>query len=402
MTGDVPAGGGPAGDHRRTRLLFVGGLGRSGSTLLELLTGELPGVVSLGEVVHMWQRGLLQGERCGCGEPFRECAFWGEVGRRAFGGWDAFDIDAFLELKQSVDRTRFIPRLARGRPPAGAPAAAPLAVAPGDPSRPAGEPPTDLRERARAYADHYLRLYRAACEVAGATVAVDSSKHASLAFCLRWCPDLDLRVLHVVRDSRAVAYSWTKVVKRPEAVPRTATADGPATADGSATRVTGGAAGRRSPARTAPAPGAETDYMARWAPWRTSVHWNAQNIAFDRLARSGTPTHLVRYEDFVRAPVEELRRIAAFLGIETQGPALDFLTDDHAELSANHTAAGNPMRFRTGRVTLRRDDTWRTALPPAARHLVTAMTAPLLRRYGYLGGLARRDVKEAGEAVSDT
>ena len=32
-------------------------------------------------------------------------------------------------------------------------------------------------------------------------VAVDSSKHASLAYCLRWSRRLDLRVLHVVRDS---------------------------------------------------------------------------------------------------------------------------------------------------------------------------------------------------------
>jgi hypothetical protein len=347
-TAPVPTG--------RTRLVFVGGLGRSGSTLLELLVGELPGVVSLGEVVHMWERGLTAGERCGCGEPFRACPFWGKVGEIAFGGWNAFDLDAFRALRQSVDRTRFIPRLSRATLP--------------DP----------LLAQVREYTGHYLRVYQAACEAAGASVAVDSSKHASLAHCLRWCPDLDLRVLHVVRDSRAVAYSWTKQVRRPEAG-----AAGSGAAEAGSAAVPGAASGAAPGGAPSPASGAETDFMARWSPARTSVHWNAQNLAIERLAGRGAPTLRVRYEDFLRGPVDALARIAAFAGVDSGG-ALGFLTDEHADLSANHTAAGNPMRFRTGRVHLRRDDVWRSALSPAARHLVTAMTAPLLRRYGYLGG----------------
>lgn len=322
----------------RTRVLFVGGLGRSGSTLLERLLGELPGVVSLGEVVHMWERGLLRGERCGCGLPLRECPFWGKVGEIAFGGWDGFDVEGFLELKGSVDRTRFVPRLGGASLPA------------------------PLRERVTEYADHYARLYRAACEVAGAVVAVDSSKHASLAFCLRWLADrLDLRVLHVVRDSRAVAYSWTKQVRRPEA------------------------AGGEDPAA-----GGE-EYMARWSPARTSLHWNAQNAAFAWLGRRGTPIAPVRYEDFMRDPAGWLARIAGFAGLEAGAGGLAFLSGDEAELSANHTAAGNPMRFQTGRVRLRRDDSWRTRLRPADRRLVTALTLPVLWQHGYLGRTPTRE-----------
>src|SRR5690606_8994182 len=44
------------------RLVFVGGIGRSGSTLIERLLGELPGVCSMGEVVHMWRRALVDDE----------------------------------------------------------------------------------------------------------------------------------------------------------------------------------------------------------------------------------------------------------------------------------------------------------------------------------------------------
>ncbi|HEX6469548.1 MAG TPA: sulfotransferase [Streptosporangiaceae bacterium] len=322
------------------QVLYLGGLGRSGTTLLERLLGELPGAVSLGEVVHLWERGVVGGERCGCGAPFHGCAFWAKVGEVAFGGWDGVEIERLRALRADVDRIRHIPALARRRPPAATLAAV------------------------TAYVSYYTRLYRAAAEVSGAEVLIDSSKHASLAFCLRWAAaggaadaavPLGLRVLHVVRDSRGVAYSWTKQVRRPEA-------------------VAGG-----------------EEYMARWSPAKAAAHWNAENGAYALLGRRGVPTMLVRYEEFLRAPVAELRRIAEFASLAADDEALAFLTEAPdgavtARLSANHTASGNPMRFQTGPVLLRRDDSWRTGLAPADRRRVTALTYPLLRRYGYLKG----------------
>ena len=55
------------------------------------------------------------------------------------------------------------------------------------------------------------------------------------------------------------------------------------------------------------------------------------------------------------------------------------------ELEADHSVAGNPMRFETGTLHLRRDDAWRRQLADRDRRVVTALTAPLLARYGYLG-----------------
>src|SRR3712207_1729970 len=174
------------------RLLYLGGLGRSGTTLVERLLGELPGVCALGEVVHLWRRDVVGDERCGCGERFSACAFWTAVGQRAFGGWSSVDIERLDALRDTVERTRHIPRLAGATLPA------------------------VLRADVEEYAGHYARLYAAAAEVSGARVLIDSSKHSALAYCLRWVPGLDLRVVHVVRDARGVAYSWTKTVRRPE------------------------------------------------------------------------------------------------------------------------------------------------------------------------------------------
>lgn len=310
------------------RVLFIGALGRSGTTLIERLLGELPGTVSLGEVVHLWERGVGAGEKCGCGRPFRDCPFWEEVGDLAFGGWDRFDLEEFRRRKDSVDRTRRIPTLSRG------------------------DIPEDLREPLAGYVRYYERLYDAVRQVSGGQLLIDSSKHASLAFCLRSAAAggrLDLRVAHVLRDSRGVAQSWAKQVRRPEATEASA-----------------------------------EQYMARWSPGKVAMHWNAANGAFALLGRRGVPVLTVRYERFLADPRGTLRGIAEFAGLPISERDLAFLGDDHATLSSNHTASGNPMRFTTGRIELRRDDEWRDAMRPARRRTVTALTLPLLRHYGYV------------------
>jgi len=307
------------------RVVYLGGMGRSGSTLAERLLGELPGVCVAGELVHLWQRGITDNERCGCGTPFADCAFWSAVADAAFGGWPNVDVGKIAELRAATDRTRFIPVLARKSLP--------------EPTR------RDLA----AYTSYYQRLYQGIAAVSGCPIVVDSSKHASLAFCLSHA-SLDLRVIHVVRDSRAVAYSWTTRVERPEA-----------------------------PGRS---------YMTRYSPVRAAREWNLQNGALQLLARSQTPVLRVRYEDLVSAVKPTLRQIAEFAGLSIDEPGLDFIGGaggaQWAELTPAHTVSGNPMRFSSGKIAIRSDDRWQTAMPDAQRRTVTALTLPLLSHYGYV------------------
>ena len=340
------------------RVVFIGGSGRSGSTLIERLLGELPSVCNVGEVVHLWERGLLRGETCGCGTPLPACPFWTRVGEAAFGGWDQLDVARFLEVKNSVDRNRYIFRLAASRWPGAlglrGEAGRRGAAAAGRPAASwtsAGlDARGDLPSRARWYADTYARLYAAIAQVSGCQVVVDSSKHASLAFCLQLSSDIDLRVVHVVRDSRAVAYSWTKRIRRPEAA-------------------------------------ADSDeYMPTFSPTRSALLWNALNLGFGLLSSLGVPVRQIRYEDFVADPPGSLAGLAEF----ACGPGdfseviAGFLARDRASLGRSHTASGNPMRFATGSIAFRVDHAWREALHPRDRAVVSALTLPLLARYGYL------------------
>ncbi len=53
------------------------------------------------------------------------------------------------------------------------------------------------------------------------------------------------------------------------------------------------------------------------------------------------------------------------------------------KLGISHTVSGNPNRFETGAVALRTDREWQKSMKPRDRALVSALTFPLLRRYGY-------------------
>jgi hypothetical protein len=306
-----------------TRVLFIAGFGRSGSTLLDRITGQLPGFFSGGELKYIWERGVVENQLCGCGMAFHECPFWLEVGRRAAGGWRIDDARRMVDLGRRVDRHRFVLKLL-------APGAFPQFGA-------------DLRH----YYEDAARLYRAIADVAGARVVIDSSIDPPYGLLLGRARGLDVRVAHLVRDSRGVAFSWSRRVRRPE--------------------ITG-----------------RLEYMPTYNPVGCALRWVTDNLLVGVMRRAGMPSVLIRYEDLVASPASELERLARHAGEEALGLALGFVRPGEVDLAADHTVAGNPMRFHQGALPLRVDDAWRREMPAVERAAVTAVTWPLLRQYGYL------------------
>ncbi|MFN7151081.1 MAG: sulfotransferase [Microthrixaceae bacterium] len=303
-----------------TPLLFLGGAGRSGSTLLECMLAEIDQVTVLGEVNHLWERGVRNDELCACEQAFSGCDFWVEVGERAFGGWQRVDLPRLLRLKDAVDRQRRLPWTLRR------------------------SPGRRFRTTVVEYAEHYRRIYEAAAAVSGARVVVDSSKVAPTAMALSHHPDIDLRVLHIVRDARGVAHSWSKVVARPE------------------TR------------------GAEE--MPRMGTMGSTVQWVAHNLAIGGVARRGVPLVRLRYEDLVAEPAGALARSWAALDLPGEG-LVPVTPAGTIELHGTHSVAGNPMRFRRGTTALQVDDAWRDRLSTRDRRLVEAVAWPALHHFGY-------------------
>ena len=289
-------------------VLFVGGLGRSGSTVLDLLLADQPGMVPVGEVRHLWERGLRDNDLCGCGAPFHDCPFWQAVGEHAFGGWHRLDPAGAVAAARAVDRHRQLPLTAS---------------------------PLGRRSAALVrYAGMLQRLYAGVLGVSGGQVVVDSSKDPPHGFVLRHVPGIDLRAVHLVRDSRGVAYSWAKSVVRPDA--------------------------------------GSMQLMTRMAPWKTALMWMDTNMLMGSLGRAGVPSIRVRYEDLVADPAGVVNGIRTLTGTSASGAGV-----------AQHAIGGNPVRFREGPLRLRVDQEWLSSMTRGDERLVTGITAVLLRRYGY-------------------
>lgn len=321
------------------RILYIGGFGRSGSTLLERTLSRVDGFCGVGEVRHIWDRSFADNQLCGCGQVFRDCAFWRAVADSAFGGFERVDAQRMVELKGLVDRTRFIPS-ALAQWPAG------------------------YHARFVEYAAVLDRLYRGIRDVSGCRVIIDSSKEPSYAFVLRALPGVELSVLHLIRDSRAVAFSWLKKKRRPEVH-------------------------------------WQHELMARYSPMSSALHW----LTFNGLMHSGravaTRYLRVHYESFADEPAREVQRILTWIGAEGTPAGIAGRT---LAVGVDHTASGNPMRFERGPITIKPDDEWRAQMAPRDRRLLTATTLPLLLAYGYLRPSSRtsRVVRAAAPAVSSS
>lgn len=312
-------------DANPVRVVYIAGCGRSGSTLLDNILGQLEGCFSCGELWHVWRRGWIENRLCSDGLAFREHPFWREVFARAFGGMDALPRDSLLaqEARALDVRTRY-PALACGRAPRGV-----------DPDR--------------AYPRALAALYRAIRDVSGARVLVDSSKYPVYGALLGGLPGVSLRVLHLVRDPRAVAHSWQRR--------------------------------RHQPDKGAP--------MDRHGlPW-SALQWGLANAAAETL-RGAHPYQLLRYEDLVATPRARLQPVVDWLEL---GPVTLPLHDEHAvRLRPNHAFSGNPGRFTDGVVALVADEEWRDRLAAWRRLALETLLHRSMVRYGYLGRAHAHDV----------
>ena len=300
------------------KIVFVAGAGRSGSTLLDLLLGSAPGACAVSELRHIWRLGFVENEYCGCAERFSACPFWRAVVEHAFGTMPAFDADDIDHAQERLLRSRNAPALSWGRLQRGR-----------------------LRREAERWAANELRILRAIQAVSGESTIVDSSKNPMYGLLLATLPDIDLRVVHLVRDARAVAYSWAR--------------------------------------RSKPDPMRAGEMQFELAkPWQAGAWWmlaNAQTELSPPLRRSYLR---VRYEELARDPEVEMARICAFAGLEQLPAPL------RVDLGVHHSIGGNPMRFEQGEIRVKPDIEWRTAMPASDRRLITTMTWPLLLHYRYL------------------
>ncbi|MEP7368608.1 MAG: sulfotransferase [Dermatophilaceae bacterium] len=302
------------------RVLYIAGSGRSGTTVINNILGQVDGVFAAGELRYLWQRGMVEDRLCGCGASFGKCPTWGAVLTRALIGHPG--------VRPSEVAGRLLSRLRLARVPVmlGRRMRGRRAVA--------WQPDDVLIEN----------LYRALAAETGQHIIVDSSKLPPYGLLLSALPGVELYILHIVRDPRATAFSW----RRPKR------------------QVDFG----------------DDQLMPLQQPWKSSLLWLVWNALTVMLWQRAEGRYLrVRYEDFVCDPRATMSQVATMVGVDPS--LLPFETPTSVRLSPTHSVAGNPDRHRSGSIELASDSEWLTAMPAGQRALVTALTAPALVGFGY-------------------
>lgn len=303
----------------RLKVLYIAGNGRSGSTLLDSILGQLTGFFAVGEVRQIWDEGIVENRLCGCGAPVRECEVWREV-LDQLGMQKPIDDGRHIgELREQLAQTkRLVPMFAA---------------------------PNRYRRRTVQGLDEFLdatsKLYNAIAQVTSCDVIVDSSKWPTYGFLLDLLPDIDVYLLHLVRDPRACAFSWTRGKEVEPGTP-----------------------------------------MGTQTVLRSTAYWVVWNPAIRHLwSRRTNRYRFLRYEDFVENPRPTIQSIIDFVG--SPANQLPFTDDQTVIMARTHVISGNPTKFAKGAVRLALDDEWRRKMPIGGRCLVTTMTWPLLWQYGY-------------------
>ncbi len=314
-------------NDRKGQIVFLAGAGRTGGTLIANLLSESAGLFSAGELLRIWDPVTLVDRQCGCGTRLLDCPVWSEIFHQAFGDIRKINFDRMRQQRENVGRTRSLPALLLGRQSRGTQA---------------------LSGDAKEYFDVMHSLYRAISTVTKCQVIVDSSRIPSHGVLLRQFDDYKVTAIHLLRDARAVAFSFRRT-ESPQ-----------------------------MPGVRLPQPPQALE--------KSAITWSVQNLAAEWLLWRVEGGYLrLRYEDFIARPSDTIQMIHdRFLMWPLTSKA--FVNEHEVRLGPHHTISGNVNRHKTGNITLRADDEWKTKMSRASRARVMLMAWPLMLHYGYLSG----------------
>jgi hypothetical protein len=304
-----------------------------------MLLGAQPGSCTSGEL-KATSLGDSDTYRCSCREKIRNCPFWEQVSEAmAKRGYPNFDITAagtsIFEFEGTLVKRLLKPIYHGGVLETVRDVG--LRFAPG------------WRSQSLECARRNVALIASLQEVTGASVVVDSSKNAlRLKYLLR-IPELDVRVIRVKRDGRAVALTYI---------------DDWNFADSADPEMRGGGTGERR-------------LLTRRSVEVAANSWKRSNESCDALIATLPRDQWteVCYEEICADPTAALKRLAGFLDLDPAGVTLDFRAQPQHVI-------GNGMRMDTTS-EIRLDERWKENLTTEELSIFDRVAGDLNRSYGY-------------------
>ncbi|MGI9222075.1 MAG: sulfotransferase family protein [Woeseiaceae bacterium] len=168
------------------KVIAISGSGRSGSTLLSLLLSQHHEVFNLGQNRYLW-RSYVNDEPCSCDETLNTCPIYGTVVSSS----NAELADPEFAEMQQLEKT--FARDARQQ--------SDWADA---------EIRAELQQKHRPFLNKMADVLDRIAATTQKSYFIDSSKSPEMAMAFSLLPNVDLYILNLIRDPRAVACSWQK------------------------------------------------------------------------------------------------------------------------------------------------------------------------------------------------
>ena len=305
---------------RRIRYVCMPGSPYTGSTLLGSILNRHPACASIGAATGLSRIVELPSYRCSCGKLFTECEFWSYIADRtaALGHPVHVYQTGFWNTHLRVSRNRLLNVvLVRSLASTWLNQARDAVV-----GRVSG-----ISEAVSDMGWNTWALAAAILEKTGKTVFVDTARDHQRPKYLATHPQLDVKVIHLIRDPRGTSASMMKNMGLDVAV-----------------------AARR---------------------------WKWYNIEADRVRRYLPPESwmTLRYEDLCADPPGTMDRISDFMGVPRApiplGPA-----------EQEQHIIGNPMRLKAlGEI--REDRSWQERLSPTDLGVIASIVGPTSHRFAY-------------------
>lgn len=283
------------GTRKRLQIIYVLGSGRSGTTLLDIILGSNPKVLSSGELAYLSARASDPSQPCSCGIPLDSCPIWSGTVNEIFVGPEYSDR---RKRASQFEAYRSLPIILISR-----------------------LLPTTITE------EHLTLMkstIRAATRGSEFTTFVDSSKNPVRGLLYDMLPrnEFEVKYIHLVRDGRETLRAilrWRE----------------------------GGAFDSKNP----PNPGQFTATPFHATPpysysiTRSVVMWVVDNLASSIVGYSKQGRYLrIKYEDLTSRPTDTILTIQSFVGINLS-EALEHVAFEKP-FRPGHLVAGNRLRYR--------------------------------------------------------
>ena len=298
---------------KKIKVLYFAGSGRSGSTILNIILGNHPQIFGGGELQNMGQV-YNDSKICSCQNVLVNCEFWSAVVNdwfskveedntaSGFKRWSKFEgvfsFRSWFKMYFGI-----------------------------------GEKDAEFKK----YQKSTSEFLRAVQQHSKKEVLVDISKNPLRAWALEKNPDIDLRMVQLVRDGRAVTWSLKRTAERQN---------------------------RKRPT------------------WRAAMFWALINRMTNLVRSKVEHKTLVRYEDFIENPRKILNQIGEMAEIDFTDIINKIENND--DFTIEHVMAGNGIRKAdTIKFETTKTDGWIKKLKPSSKTLFKILSYNSLRKFNY-------------------